>query len=391
VSSELTVVSSSDELETLKEDWTRLSVFGEHNWELYWDQIRHQTPSPTPYVVAIRRDGHLRAALTGRLEASSVSLQVGYSKLLTIPVRRIVFPIHGLLGSDDEARSMVEKVAEDLRHGRADLAVFQFVEEDSPVHRAIRDAALDGRMRDRSPERVIHRYLMLPSTFDEYLRKHKGLVAKLKKFEKAFRDRYEYRLLTREDEIDGFCDGADGVARTSYQRALGVGFLNSAEDRGRMTAAARQGAWRGFVLQIDGKTAAFWSGSQFGSTFSVWWTSFDMAFQAYSPGLVASIRMTEAFMQCGVTVVDFGPGDAPYKERLATEFRWEETVCVYAPSFRGSLARGVRAADMAVSNLAQTRLKRLANWVKTPWRRILARRMSHLESGALPKEVSRGE
>ena len=61
-------------------------------------------------------------------------------------------------------------------------------------------------MRDRTPERIVHRYLMLPSTFDEYLRKHKGLVAKLKKFEKAFRDRYEYRLLTREDEIDGFCE-----------------------------------------------------------------------------------------------------------------------------------------------------------------------------------------
>jgi Acetyltransferase (GNAT) domain len=391
VSGELTVLCSSDELKTLKTDWTSLSVFSEHNWELYWNQLLHQTPSPAPYVVAVRRDGRLRAALTGRLEKSSVSLHAGYWKLLTIPVRRIVFPIHGLLGNDDEARGMVEKVAEDLGHGRADLAVFEFVEVGSPLHRAISDASLGGRMRDRTPERIVHRYLMLPSTFDEYLRKHKGLVAKLKKFEKAFRDRYEYRLLTREDEIDGFCEGAEAVAKTTYQRALGVGFLNSAEDRGRMKAAAQQGAWLGFVLLIDGKTAAFWSGSRFGSTFSVWWTSFDMAYQAYSPGLVASTRMAEAFLRCGVTVVDFGPGDAPYKERLATELRWEETVCVFAPSLRGSLARGVRAADMAVSNLTHTKLKRLANWVKTPWRRILARRMSHLESSATPREVSSPE
>lgn len=388
MSSEITVVSSSDELETLKGDWTGLSVFAEHNWELYWNQIHHQTPAPTPYVVALRRDGRLRAALTGRLEASRVTLHVGYSRIFTVPVHRIVFPIHGILGSADEAGAMVEAVAEDLRRGRADMAVFEFVEEGSTLQRAIRETPLGARMRDGSPEQVIHRYLMLPPTFDEYLRQHKGLVAKLKKFEKAFRDRYEYRMLSREDEIDEFCDGAEVVARTTYQRALGVGFRNSAEDRGQLKAAARQGAWLGFLLRIDGKTAAFWSGSHFGSAFSVWWTSFDMAYQAYSPGLVASTRMIEAFMKCGVTVVDFGPGDAPYKERLATETRAEETICVFAPSLRGSLVKGVKAVNMAVSHLAHTRLKRLANRVKTPWRRMLAKRVSQPEPGASPPETT---
>lgn len=388
---EITAVSSPDELETLKGDWTSLSEFAEHNWELYWNQIRHQTPAPTPYVVALRRDGRLHAALTGRLEAGRVTLHLGYFKPLTIPVRRIVFPIHGLLGSADEAGAMVEKVAEDLRRGRADMALFQFVEEGGALQRAIREAPLDSRMRDGSPERIVHRYLMLPPTFDEYLRKHKGLVAKLKKFEKAFKDRYEYKMVTREDEIDEFCDGAEVVARATYQRALGVGFRNSAEDRGQLKAAARQGAWLGFLLRIDGKTAAFWSGSHFGSTFSVWWTSFDMAYQAYSPGLVASTRMVEAFMKCGVSVVDFGPGDAPYKERLATETRSEESICVFAPSLRGSLAKGVQTVNQAVSHLAQTRLKRLAGWVKTPWRRMLARRVSQPEPGALPQEASRAE
>ena len=158
-----------------------------------------------------------------------------------------------------------------------------------------------------------------------------------------------------------------------------------------MKAAAQQGAWLGFVLLIDGKTAAFWSGSRFGSTFSVWWTSFDIAYQAYSPGLVASTRMTEAFMQRGVTEVDFGPGDAPYKERLATELRWEETICVFAPSLRGALAKSVRRADMAVSHLTHTKLKRLASWVKTPWRRMLAKRVSQVESSAAPHEASSGE
>jgi CelD/BcsL family acetyltransferase involved in cellulose biosynthesis len=98
--------------------------------------------------------------------------------------------------------------------------------------------------------------------------------------------------------------------------------------------------------------------------------------------------MVEAFMKCGVTVVDFGPGDAPYKERLATETRSEQIICVFAPSLRGSLVKGVQAVNLAVSHLAHTRLKRLANWVKTPWRRMLAKRVSQLEPGASPQEAS---
>ena len=391
--SDLKVVRASEEIEALRADWTSLSIFPEQNWDLYWNQIRHHTPPPSPYVVALLHDDRLQAAFAGRLESSSVTLQLGYWKLIRIPVRRIVIPPRGLLGGNDEATSkgMIERVIEDLREGLADVAVFEFIEEGSPFHCAVTSIPLSVRMRDRVPERRIHRYLSLPATFEEYFQGHKGLVAKVKKFEKAFRDRYECRLLTREDEIDGFCDGAEGVARTTYQRALGVGFLNNAEDRGQLKAAARQGVWRAFVILIDGKTAAFWSGCQFGATFVVWWTAYDLAFQAYSPGLVASTRMVEALLSHGVSVVDFGGGDAPYKERLGTEFRWEESVCVFAPSLRGSLANGVRALDIAVSNLTRTKLKGVANWAKTPWRRMLARRMSRLDAVAPPKGRSAGE
>ena len=87
----------------------------------------------------------------------------------------------------------------------------------------------------------------------------------------------------------------------------------------------------------------------------------------------------------------FGPGDAPYKERLATETRSEETLCLFAPSLRGSLVKGVQAVNQAVTHLARTRLKRLASSVKTPWRRLLAKRVSQVESGAAPQEASSAE
>ena len=91
--------------------------------------------------------------------------------------------------------------------------------------------------------------------------------------------------------------------------------------------------------------------------------------------------MVERLIESGVTRLDFGGGDAAYKERLADEAKWEETVCVYAPSFKGALANSIRASDAFVGNLSRTHLKGLANRLKTPWRRFMARKQASGQSG----------
>lgn len=276
-------------------------------------------------------------------------------------------------------RQMALRVVDDLRRGVADAAVFDCVPEDSALHRVLNGIDLPRRMRDNVPKRQIHWHLNLPATFNEYQKKHKGFMQKVRKFERAYEGRFLYRLFTAEAEIDDFCSAADAVARKTYQRALGVGFLNSAEDRGKIKAASAQGAWLAFVEFVDGKAVAFWSGCRFGSSVFLWWTAYDTDFQEFSPGLVSLARMAERLIGEGITDIDFGVGDAAYKERLCNESRWEETVCIYAPTSKGMLARGVRSLDAALGNLTRTRLKGLANRLKTPWRRMMAQRMSKQE------------
>jgi hypothetical protein len=375
---ELRVLRSFEIIETIHADWTRLGRVPEHNWDLYWSSIRTGKQAPDPYVVALLEDGQLRTALVGRVESGHIDLDLGYWTVLRVPVRKIVLPMQGLLGQGDERAlaRMVERVIADLRDRRADVAVFEYLEQGSSLHRAARGIPLGFWMRDRVPERRVHRQLSLPGTFKEYDRAHKGLLQKVRRFEKAFPGRFEHRLLTREDEIEAFCEGAEAVAQGTYQRALGEGFLDSPEDRAKIRAAARQGAWRAFVTLVDGKTVAFWSGCQFGTHVFLWWTGYDTAYQDFSPGLVSSARMVELFIAAGVTVVDFGGGDAPYKERLCNGSWWEESVCFFAPRLKGVLANGVRSVDAAIGNLTRTRLKGLANRMKTPWRRLMARKTS---------------
>jgi len=373
------VLRSFADSEAIQADWRRLSSHPDHNWDMYWRAIGDQGQSSEPYAIASLEDGRLGSALVGRIERSEVHLRLGYWKPVRVSVRRIIIPMHGLLGQGDEAHlaAMVDRVVQDLRDRRADLAVFEYLEQDSALHRVAKGVALSFWMRDRVPERRIHRYLRLPTTFREYDRQHKGLLQKVRKFEKAFDGRFEHRLLTREDEIEAFCEGAEAVVRRTYQRALRVGFLNSERDRGTIQAAARQGAWRAFVTLVDGKTVAFWCGCSFGSSAFLWWTGYDTDYQEFSPGLVASTRMVERLITEGITTVDFGGGDAPYKERLCNDSRWEESVGIYAPGLKGSLTNGIHGLDAAVGNLSRTKLKGLANRLKTPWRRLMARKVAH--------------
>lgn len=379
------ILRSEEDFARILDAWRGIGTLPEHDPDAYRAALAERGAGP--YGVALTRDGQLVALLAGRLERGHVSLKVGYWTALRLPVRRIVIPPHGILGSagEDDLRAMVEQVVTDLRSRRADLAVVEFAEVGSTALRAARGVAVGFWMRDRVRERRVHRRLELPATFKEYDKQHKGLLQKVRKFEKAFAGRFEHAILTREDQIPAFCEAAGAVAAKAYQRALGEGFLDGPGDRALLRAAARSGGLRAFTTSVDGKLVAFWAGCRTGTHANFWWTAYDAAYQEYSPGLVSSARLVERLIADGVASLDFGGGDAPYKERLCNAASFEESVRIFAPGVRGALAGLLAALDAFVGNLARTHLKGLANRLKTPWRRFLARRLARAQpSGEAP-------
>jgi hypothetical protein len=374
----LKVLVSPDEIEQLKEYWRDHVQVPEINWEAYWSVIRERKTSVLPYVIGLFEDADPKGMLIGRIELGWVTLRFGYWKPIRISVRKIVVPGKGLIAEETEhpASIMVAEVIRGLRERRADIAVFEYVETGSALYRAARTAPIGFLMRDHMRERRLHWRLDLPPSFEEYHRAHRGLMQKVRKLERTYGGRIQYSRFCYETDVDRFCVDVEDIAKTTYQRALGVGFLNSREDRAKLSAAARLGQWEAFVTYIDGRAAAFWSGSRIRETLFLIWTGYDIAYQNCSPGLVSFVRMLEILMAEGVHRVDFGGGDAPYKERLSTKSHWEESVCMHAPTLKGFATNVVRQVDAAIANVSRTRLKKLAIQLKSPWRRRLARRIS---------------
>jgi hypothetical protein len=383
------VLRSEAELVSLRSGWDALRTIPEQDWNVYWETLRARPKGAAPFVAAAHGSDGLCAALLGWSEPGHVPLKLAYWTALRLPVRQIMVPEYGLIGTADEEtlRAMIDLIVADLRQGRADVALLEFLEDGSPALKAARSIPLGFWMRDRVRERRIHRSLQLPATFKEYDKAHKGLLQKVRKFERAFEGRFEHRLLTREDEIPVFCEGAEAIARATYQRALGEGFIDSPQIRTLLSAAARMGIWRAFATYADGNMIAFWSGCQPGNHAHFWWTAYDNSFQQYSPGLVSSARMVERLISDGVRSLDFGGGEAAYKERLCNAEVWEECVRVFAPNMRGLAAGAISGLDAAIGNLIRTRLKGLAARVKTPLRRWMARRQAAAQDTA-GKEVT---
>ena len=384
ISGELKAFLSEGQAQEIKRFWLPLRISPESNWDLYWSSLRTRSECTGPYILSLHNENRLFGLLIGRVEKKHVSLRVSaYWRILSVPVRRIMInsiQIFSHQDSEDLLQRMVSRIVEDLRGGLADIALFEYMPEDSEIFQVLNKFELPLWMRDNIPERSIHRYLTLPSSFNEYQRAHKGMMQKVRKFERTYGGRFQYRLLNEVNEIDEFCSAAEMVSQKTYQRAIGVGFLNNEEDRGMIRMIAAQGTWIAFVALVDDKAVAFWSGCRYGSNVFLLWTSYDQDFQEFSPGLVSFTRLVEHLMDEGATGIDWGSGDAVYKERLGNISRWEKRVCLYAPTIRGMLAHGVRGLDAALGNLIRTRLKYLTNRWRTPLRCFMATQMLRRET-----------
>ena len=73
--------------------------------------------------------------------------------------------------------------------------------------------------------------------------------------------------------------------------------------------------------------------------------------------------------------LDFGPGDAAYKQQFSNRSRRERNVVVFAPSLRGRQINATRTAILAPARLARATLDAasLTDRVRTGWRRRLGR------------------
>jgi Acetyltransferase (GNAT) domain len=338
------VLRTVPELASVRQAWLRLQGDEITTDPDFFEASQRVDPAIVrPHVVVLERDGEPRAILVARIERLQLSSRLGYRTIHAPKVRSITVVYRGILGDVDDAafRDLLGSVRGSLAHGEADVAIFRYLPIDSPFYRiASRELPFLGRQHVGDAQ--VHWELELPGSVDDILRlcssktrqKIRGYARKL---ERTYGDGLTVRHFTKPDEIDDFFRDVEAIAPKTYQHALGVAFGDTPSHRERTRLCLERGWFRGYVLSIDGRPCAFQYGELYRGRLRLGRPGYDPEFAHLRIGTYLLLHAFDDLCRDETArVVDYGIGEAEFKERFGTRSWLEGNVFVYAPTFGGA-------------------------------------------------------
>ncbi len=373
----IVVARTVPEVEAIREVWKNWDWSPNADIDFYLHILRSRREVLRPHVLVLYRNNSPVAMLVGRLVESSVSVRLGYAKLFATRARSLTFIQGGLAGyfSAENAQLLVSEVVRSLRSGEADLAEFRFLKTDSPLYRSI--LQLPGFfLRDRFPLVQPHWSMKLPEKPEDVSNSLSGherrqIRRRAKQIEADYSGKVRVERFTSIGDGEQIFADIEEVARKTYQRGLGVGFFNDKESRERFRFEAGKGWLRVHIMYVADKPCAFWMGSLYQGVFHSGDVGYDPAYKKYEIGKQLLARVLEDLCREKARQVDFGLGDADWKQRFG-DMKWEEaSVSIFAPNLRGLGMNLCRTPILMTEKAAKRALERtqILARIKKLWRK----------------------
>jgi CelD/BcsL family acetyltransferase involved in cellulose biosynthesis len=352
-------------IEELGKLWEAMQPAPDAMPDAYLTVLRARAGSSAPIVIALRDGPRLDALLVARAEPVEVACRFGSRTVLRARPRGVVVLAGGALrrAPDVPWAPLVAALAGLLRDGTARVVCVRKVGVDADLRRELRSVAR-GPWRSEADVPELRWRLELPGSFDELMQRvNRHGRQKLKRYRKVLEREFPGRVVLHRTaepgDVPAFCARAEKVARESYQRGLGAGFVHDTEREARLAAAARAGRLRAFDLEVDGVPRAFWITERSGDTLYVDSTAFDREFGRFEPGTVVLLELLADAIREQVRVIDYGFGDALYKRRFDAASTLESDVYLFAPGVRGLCLGAARGAVASLHRMADAVVTRL--------------------------------
>ncbi len=317
-------------------------------------------------LLHVEAAGQTRAIAVGRLERARLPARLGRWNL-PVPALEVLTLIHGgLMGAWDDAAAAAGMAALErlLAAREADAVMLHAAPVSHPLtHRFIERP---GMLRDcgwRSSPLYSADIALLAGDFMASLnansrRKERQRERKLRD---AFGDGFRLEEFRDETDIPRLMRLAETVMQHNYQRGLGVGFVHGDAARDRLLHSARAGWLRAWVVWCGAEPGCFWIGDLRRGIFHSDYLAYDQRLADFSPGrfLTVAVMQHLAERQAGVASVDFGMGEAEWKERLSSSRDDVATVHLFAPYPAALVTNLARRAAAGTTAAAKTVLERL--------------------------------
>ena len=358
------VFRTDSELESIRKEWMELYEHPNVDPDFFRTIGANRKEIISPYVIALYRADVLESIVVGRIERGELPLTVGYWNAGRLPITRFVVVYGGILGklAPEHCLAIERQIAECMRTEKCDVAWLHFAPIGSPVLEIFGGASI--LRRDYFRESRPHWVMKLPNDVEQIYGRMSAKARKNRKYESR-RFEKEFATVTvqcyeSETELERVLDDAEQIARRTYQRGLGVGFEANQENRERLHLEMRNERFRGYFLYADHKPIAFFIGTLRKNVLYDNFSAYDPDYSRLSPGTYLFFKIFEHACKAGIDSIDFGFGDAWYKSQFGTEQKYEVTIGLFAPTFRGVTINALRTPVCALDRLGKASVARFA-------------------------------
>lgn len=373
------ILRNNNEIEEMRHVWEQLQYHPNADINFFNNIINIRKDILRPHIIILYANDQPKVMIIGRIDKGTLNIKIGYKSIWKPKVRILSIIYGGIMGdvSSDIADRIISEIIMSLKGNEADVAFFSNIRTDSMIYSsAKRNPNL--LCRDYITTANLHWKMTLPNSIDEFYKKMKAKHRYwIKRLEKILEKEYPGKVIIisyqKEIEIAKFCKDAEQISKKTYQRGLGVGFIDNDENRQRLQLSAHNNWLRAYILYIDEKPCAFWMGTLYKKTFYLDFTGYDQYYKKYEPGTILFMEMINKLCREEVAEIDFGLGNAFYKERFGDQ-HWEEAfVYIYSRTLRGIVLNFVRTLSVLISAAAEKVINRLAlrNKLKKIWRKKL--------------------
>jgi hypothetical protein len=342
------VARSIEEVEKLRIIWEGIQFHPNTDIEYYLTVVNSKEDILRPHVILFSKNSQPEALAVGRLEKRNIGITLGYKTLFRLKVPCLTILYGGLLGnwSNEISHLLVAELMGSLKRNEADIVWLNLLKSDSQIYEMAR-AKPNFMCRDHITETNTHWKMTLPNSLDDFMQtmtsKHRYWLKRLPRvIEKDHPGKVSYKYYHNPEHLERLFTDAEEIAKNTYQRDLNAGFMDNREMRRRLSLSADHGWLRSYLLYIDEKPCAFWIGTLYGKTFHLDFTGYDSVYKRYEPGTILFMKIIEDLAMNNVAEIDFGFGDALYKQRFGDHNWNESSVFIYAPTMKGILLNVIR-------------------------------------------------
>jgi hypothetical protein len=348
-------------------------------------RARARPDTLAPFAIFVLDGERPVGALAGRIDSRRLPAKLGYTTLYA-PRVRLLHVIDGGVYLPEPATLEAAQAAvrAALQAREFDAVALPHLPLDSPVLDAFE--SLGGPWRHQRRTRAQpRRRLVLPDSFEQFVASRSAntrwrIRRDARRLAAAFGDDLSLEIVREPSQLERLFTDAERIARATYQRALGAGFADTPERRALTDVALANGWLRGYLLYLRGEPIAFWICSVYRGTLLIRLTGYDQAYAELRVGLFLLTKVIEdAIDDPAVAIVDFGQGEAAYKQQLGDTSELERDLIVFAPTLRAVRINLLRNIVLVFADGARRALDatQLTDRVRSGWRDRLRKPRIH--------------